>query len=383
MNEQELGEIRSVLLSHYDRHRRTLPWRGESDPYRILVSEMMLQQTRVETVTLRYAAWLERFPDLRSLAAASEDDVLKAWEGLGYYRRARHLHRAARLVCERPDTSLPSSYAELRELPGLGAYTAGAVASIAFGEAVAAVDGNVRRVVSRLFDEPIPTSAWLRGAASALLDPRRPGDWNQAMMDLGATVCVPRAPRCEACPLERWCAARAAGTQVDRPARVERRAPRAVTFALAVLHADGRVLLERRPAGGLLGGMWAFPEREIADRHGATGAAADLARERGLDVVGGRGGRGGGNGVGGSEVGEADDRGVVLSTCVHRFTHLLATYVPVAIEVARPRAQRADEIWIEVDRPSPVALPTAQRRVLVSALQHVAVPTSAGERGEA
>jgi A/G-specific adenine glycosylase len=239
------------------------------------------------------------------------------------------------------------------------------VASIAFGEAVAAVDGNVRRVVSRLFDEPSPTPAWLRGAASALLDPRRPGDWNQAMMDLGATVCAQRAPRCEACPLASWCAARAAGTQSDRPARVRRRAPREATFALAVLHASGHVLLERRPPGGLLGGMWAFPEREVASESEAAAAAADLARERGLDVVdGATGGDAGG------------DSGAVLPACVHRFTHLLATYVPVALEVKAPPADRADAVWIDVDRPSPVALPTAQRRVLASASPYLAAPTS-------
>jgi A/G-specific adenine glycosylase len=359
-----LGELRTALLSHYDSHRRTLPWRGESDPYRVLVSEVMLQQTRVETVTHRYASWLDRFPDVETLARAEEDDVLKAWEGLGYYRRARNLHRAARLVRERPDTSLPSTYAELRELPGFGDYTAGAVASIAFGEAVAAVDGNARRVLARLLDEASPTPAWLRRSASALLDPARPGDWNQAMMDLGATVCVPRTPRCEACPVSAWCAARAAGTQGDRPARTSKRQPRVATFALAVLYTAGRVLLERRPAGGLLGGMWAFPERHVADASEAVATAADLARERGLDVVG---------------AAEA----VALPTCAHRFTHLTATYWPAALEVARPHAERGNAVWIEIDRPSPVALPAAQRRVLASMPRYLAAPVFVAERGEA
>ena len=340
---EELGELRAALLDHYDRHRRELPWRGESDPYRVLVSEMMLQQTRVETVTARYASWLDRFPDIESLASADEDEVLKAWEGLGYYRRARHLHRAARLVRERPGSGLPPTYSELRELPGLGEYTAGALASIAFGEPVAAVDGNVRRVVARLLDEADPGPASLREVAAALLDRRRPGDWNQAMMDLGATVCSPRAPRCEACPLTRWCAAKLAGTQRDRPARVTRRPPRTATFALAVLHADGRVLLERRPSGGLLGGMWAFPEREVTDTSVAPAAAAHLACERGLVVTG---------------------DAVALPACAHRFTHLSATYSPVALEVAHSGDQRAKAFWIEAGRPSPVALPTAQRRVL-------------------
>ncbi|MGE0159609.1 MAG: A/G-specific adenine glycosylase [Gemmatimonadales bacterium] len=346
-----LGEIRAALLRHYDRHRRALPWRGESDPYRVLVSEVMLQQTRVETVTLRYASWLDRFPDVSSLAAASEDEVLKAWEGLGYYRRARNLHQAAKLVRERPERSIPSTYAGLRELPGLGDYTAGAVASIAFGEPVAAVDGNVRRVAARLLDEPSPSPARLRAVASALLDPSRPGDWNQAMMDLGATICVPREPRCDTCPLARWCAARAAGTQRERPERAPRRPPRTATIALAVLHSEGRVLLERRPRGGLLGGMWALPEREIPVSSRAAAVAVELAVERELEVIGEPG---------------------ALAEHAHAFTHLRATYVPVVVEVRRRETAEPDPslaCWVEPHLPTSRALPTAQKRVLAAFLR--------------
>jgi A/G-specific adenine glycosylase len=341
---KELGDLRTALLSHYDRHRRVLPWRGESDPYRVLVSEVMLQQTRVETVTLRYAGWLDRFPDVETLARAEEDDVLKAWEGLGYYRRARNLHWAARLVRDRPDGSLPGTYAELRALPGVGDYTAGAVASIAFGEAVAAVDGNVRRILARLRNVARPTHAWLRSTASALVDPERPGDWNQALMDLGATVCVPRAPRCEECPVSAWCAARAAGTQRDRPKLERRPKPRVATVALAVLHSRGRVLLERRPSGGLLGGMWAFPEREVATAAAAARVAWEIARERALAVAG---------------------DAVALPACKHQFTHLHVTYLPVALQVDEPR-EMSRSAWIDADRPTDLALPVAQRRVLAS-----------------
>ena len=158
--------ITKALLDHYDREHRALPWRGCSDPYRILVSEVMLQQTRVQTVLAYYDAWLERFPDVEALADAETDEVLKAWEGLGYYRRARNLHGAARLIRERPDGGFPDTYARLRSLPGVGDYTAGAVASMAFGEAVPAVDGNVRRVLSRLFDEAEPRASWLRWKAT-------------------------------------------------------------------------------------------------------------------------------------------------------------------------------------------------------------------------
>ncbi len=341
-----LAELRAALLGHYDRARRELPWRGEADPYRVLVSEVMLQQTRVETVLARYGDWLARFPDLESLAAAEEDEVLKAWEGLGYYRRARDLHRTARLVRERPDGALPSSYADLRALPGLGDYTAGAVASIAFGEAVPAADGNVRRVLSRLLDQPSPKPKWLREAAAALVDPERPGDWNQALMDLGATVCVPRTPRCPECPVARWCAARAAGTQDERPGPMSHKAPREATFALAVLHAHGRVLLERRPPGGLLGGMWAFPEKEVQSGEDVAAVALSLASERRVRVV-------------------ADL--AALPVCTHRFTHLHAAYVPFAIEVAEVTGDGdGRSAWIDARVPTHLALPVAQQRVLQS-----------------
>ncbi|MBM4183343.1 MAG: A/G-specific adenine glycosylase [Gemmatimonadetes bacterium] len=344
-----LARLRAALLDHYDRACRALPWRGEADPYRILVSEVMLQQTRVETVVPRYGQWLQRFPDLASLAGAHEDEVLKAWEGLGYYRRARNLHRAAQLARERPDGALPSSYAELRELPGLGEYTAGAVASIAFGEAVPAADGNVRRVLARLFDQPRPSASWLRDQAAALVHPDRPGDWNQALMELGATLCTPRAPRCAECPVAAWCAARAAGTEGERPERVRRPSPRRSVFALAVLHAGGRVLLERRPLGGLLAGMWALPEAEVGGAAEARSAAVGLASARDLDV-------------------SEDVR--PLPACEHRFTHLHATYQPFAIAVSDPRARAGrDAAWVDARRPTRHALPVAQRRVLESFLQ--------------
>jgi A/G-specific adenine glycosylase len=221
------------------------------------------------------------------------------------------------------------------------------VASIAFGEAVAAADGNVRRVISRLRDVPRPKAAWLRDAAAELIDPGRPGDWNQAMMELGATICSPRRPKCEECPVARWCASRTAGTQHERPGRAPKRAPRAVTFALAVLRAEGRVLLERRPPGGLLGNLWSFPEKEVADPADARDAVCALAADRGLTTP-------------------REPR--QLPRCTHRFTHLHATYVPWAVEVS---GQVADEqpdrcSWVDPERPAPLALPVAQRRVLAS-----------------
>src|SRR5687768_12935276 len=192
MSDRDIRRMRRALLGFYDAHRRALPWREDPRPYRVWISEVMLQQTRVDAVLPYYRAWMERFPDVRALAAAPLDDVLKAWEGLGYYARARNLHKTALVVHDRMGGELPARAAELRELPGFGEYTAGAVASIAFGERVPAVDGNVRRVLARLFDEPAPSAGWLRERAAALLDRERPGDWNQALMELGATGCTPR-----------------------------------------------------------------------------------------------------------------------------------------------------------------------------------------------
>lgn len=344
---ESVAQLRAALLDHYDRRRRSLPWRGETDAYRVLVSEVMLQQTRVETVAKYYGPWLERFPDVAALADAEEDAVLKVWEGLGYYRRARNLQRAARTCRERPDGSIPSSYAELRELPGVGEYTAGAVASIAFGERVPAADGNVRRVLARLFDVPEPKPAWLRDTAAGLVDPERPGDWNQALMDLGATVCVPRAPRCDDCPLSAWCRARVAGTEAERPARGGRRAVRRVGFALAVLRDGASVLLERRPAAGLLGGMWAFPEREVRRDVGDTGAA-----ERAVLALA--------TALGARPLARAEP----LAAYEHRFTHIHATYVPYLVSVDGAGVGGDDLAWVEPGAPTELALPVVQRRIL-------------------
>lgn len=276
--------IRRRLLDHFDREKRDLPWRGETDPYRVWVSEVMLQQTRVETVIPYYRAWLERFPDVAALAGADRADVLRAWEGLGYYSRARNLHDAARIVADRPDGALPDTAQALRELPGVGEYTAGAVASIAFDRAEPAVDGNARRVLARLFDVEMPTPARLRRIAADLVPEERPGDFNQAVMELGATICSPRSPACGTCPVEPACLARARGTVEERPRPRRRGAVPAYAIGVAVIvSAAGRALLVRRPEDGMLGGLWEFPGRaatEPADpRATASCVAASLLRD--------------------------------------------------------------------------------------------------------
>jgi len=259
-----IRRARRNLLRHYRRHRRDLPWRETRDPYAIWISEVMLQQTRVETVRDRWRDFLDRFPDVTTLARAREQTVLRAWEGLGYYSRARNLRKAARALVAAGRGTLPDDVAKLRALPGFGAYTAAAVASIAFHRPAAVVDGNVQRVLARYLDERGDiTRARVRRrietAAQALLAPRCAGDWNQAVMELGATVCLPRTPRCGRCPLRRDCAALAAGAPEALPTRPARRKTPHYDIAAGLVWREGRLLIARRPADGLLGGLWEFP----------------------------------------------------------------------------------------------------------------------------
>lgn len=256
--------IRPRLLAWYRHNRRDLPWRGETDPYRLWISEVMLQQTQVTTVIPYYQRFLQRFPTLADLAAAPLAEVLKAWEGLGYYARARNLHRAAVEMMEKYGGHFPQTYAELRRLPGFGDYTAGAVASIAFGKVVPAVDGNVKRVLARLLALPEEVTRGaaarqLRDFAAALVDPQAPGDWTQALMELGALVCLPQNPKCLLCPLHELCRARQQGLERTLPVKPAKKALPHFDVAAAVIRQDGRVLIAQRPPEGMLGGLWEFP----------------------------------------------------------------------------------------------------------------------------
>ena len=265
--------LRRALLRWYRRHRRPLPWRSTRDPYRIWLSEVMLQQTRIATVTPYYHAFLERFPTLDSLARARPADVLAAWAGLGYYRRARHLHDAARWVVREHGGRVPGEPAAFARLPGVGRYTAGAVLSIAFDRPLPALDGNVARVLSRLRAMPAairdPKGArTLWALAAALVPARHPGDWNQALMELGATVCTPASARCGACPVRRWCRAFALGRVDEFPPVPVRRAGRKVRRAVALIGRRGRILVERCE-GPLLTGLWEPPGVELAPARSA------------------------------------------------------------------------------------------------------------------
>ena len=245
-----------ALLGWYRAHARAFPWRMTRDPYRIWISEIMLQQTRAETVLLRYEPFLRRFPDVASLAATSLDAVLVAWEGLGYYRRARLLHEAARLIMQRHGGIFPSRFEDILALPGVGRSTAGAIASIAFGLSKPVLDGNVRRVLVRWLGEVPPMRVLWDEAARWVEAASSPGDWNQAMMELGATVCLPRAPRCAACPARDWCRAKGALAEQTRP----RKAPRPLALIVRLHHDPARgIWLVQQPQGGIWGGLWTPP----------------------------------------------------------------------------------------------------------------------------
>ena len=261
-------EISRRLLEWYRLQARQLPWRGQNDPYATWVSEIMLQQTRVDTVIPYYLRWMERFPTLEKLAAATEQEVLAVWEGLGYYSRARNLHHAARQVMAEYAGIIPTERTVLERLPGIGRYTAGAITSIAFGQDEAALDGNIRRVLARLFnvDEPAYSGAGQRRLwelARQNLPAGRAGDYNQALMDLGASLCTPRAPACLVCPLAEMCQARQLGRQEELPVLKARAPIPHYTVTAAVIRRGEQVLIARRPSKGLLGGLWEFPGGKV------------------------------------------------------------------------------------------------------------------------
>jgi A/G-specific adenine glycosylase len=263
-----MNRIAPRLLKWYRIHGRTLPWRGHPDPYAVWVSEIMLQQTRVEAVIPYFDRWMDRFPSVQSLAEASEQDVLHHWEGLGYYSRARNLHKAARMVADEFIGELPRSVEGLRKLPGIGRYTAGAIASMAFGLNEPTLDGNLRRVFARLFNVTIPADSTegeklLWSLVEENLPNGKAGDFNQGMMDLGATICLPKNPRCLLCPLLEDCQAQKLGVQEARPVlkpKVE--VPHVIQAAVVIIQ-RGRVLMAKRPSSGLLGGMWEFPNGRV------------------------------------------------------------------------------------------------------------------------
>jgi A/G-specific adenine glycosylase len=289
-----VSPLTSQLLTWYASHARKLPWRSHPDPYVVWISEIMLQQTRVETVIPYFERWLARFPTLQSLADADLQEVLALWEGLGYYSRARNLHRAAAIVVSEYGGELPNSAVGLQKLPGIGRYTAGAIASLAFGQDEAALDGNIRRVLARVFNVDVPARSplgeqCLWDLATSHLPPGRAGDYNQALMDLGAGICTPRNPDCSHCPLQQFCAAYALGLQEERPVRQPKPQIPHYTVTAAVLRKDGQVLIARRPEKGLLGGLWEFPGGKLQPGESLPrGLRREIEEELAADIEVGR-----------------------------------------------------------------------------------------------
>lgn len=273
----------SDLLDWYDANARTLPWRGERDPYRVWLSEIMLQQTQTETVKGYYARFLDRFPTVGDLAAAPEEAVLKLWEGLGYYSRARNLHAAAKLVAGELGGHFPGSAAQLRRLPGVGPYAANAIASIAWGEAVPALDGNQARVLARVlaWEPELKTPFDLLEPAAGLISRERPGDYNQALMDLGAGICRPRDARCDLCPVACHCAALAEDAALDFPRKPAPAPKKEEDWSILLILLEGRLLTRRRPKG-LLGGLYEFC---AVPGHREPEALADCLRADGFSGI--------------------------------------------------------------------------------------------------
>lgn len=339
------------LLAWYDRHRRHLPWRAEpgvaADPYSVWLSEVMLQQTTVAAAGPYFRSFIARWPAVQDLASADLDEVLHAWQGLGYYARARNLHRCARVVSGEFGGRFPDTEEGLRSLPGVGAYTAAAIAAIAFGRCAVVVDGNVERVMARLFavEGPLPEAKRALHELAARLTPdERPGDYAQAVMDLGATICTPRAPKCMLCPWSDDCAGRAVAETLPRRApRAERPTRRGVAFWIT--RTDGAVLLRRRPEKGLLGGMIEVPS--TAWREGDLPSPVAARKESPLPALNWR---------------------LLPGTVQHTFTHF---HLEIAVLAGRVgRAAAPDAIWSHPGDLGGQALPTVMKKIARHALRY-------------
>lgn len=338
--------IRRALLDWYDVRRRDLPWRtgpGEaSDPYKVWLSEIMLQQTTVATVGSYFGEFMARWPDVTALAKADLDDVLVAWQGLGYYARARNLHKCARVVADAHGGRFPNTVDGLLELPGIGPYTARAIAAIAFNRAAMPVDGNIERVTARLFniETPLPQGkADIAAKAETFTSDHRPGDFAQAMMDLGATVCTPKSPKCLLCPLADFCEARKKGSPERLPARVPKKArPERCCVMFWLENGDGGVLLRKRPESGLLGGMTELPSTPW--REGAWPDADEIVAHQPVDM----------------------DWAPVDGEAVHVFTHFRLT-IRLLKGTARAGAN-TDGFWVRPEDFPAHALPTVIKKAV-------------------
>lgn len=348
---QKAPALRKSLLRWFRAEARDLPWRRTRHPYHVWLSEVLLQQTRVDQGLPYYERFLEALPTLEALAKAPEHEVLKLWEGLGYYTRARNLHKAARQIVEDYGGRLPEQAELLQLLPGVGKYTAGAIASIAFGERAPVVDGNVKRVLSRLYNiaDPIDDSAtdkrlWV--LADSLVPASDPGDFNQAIMELGARICTPKKPDCGSCPVARQCEAYRRGVQEERPVRRPRKAVPHKEIVVAVIARDGHYLIGKRPPNGMLGGLWEFPGGKVEPGETHEAALVRECREE-LEV--------------------AVKVGGMIASVNHAYTHLKVTLnvYRCTIQAGEPRSRIHDELaWVTPDDFESYAFPKANHKFL-------------------
>ncbi len=348
MTPNTIKRYQKKLLEWFDKELRDLPWRKTNDPYAIWISEIMLQQTQVKTVIPYYHRFMEQFPDVYTLAYADLHQVLKLWEGLGYYARARNLHKAANVIVDKHKGNFPTSTEEIKALPGIGPYTAAAISSISFGSELAVIDGNVERVLARLFTMPTKSPAEqkeTKALAEKLLARQRPGDYNQAIMELGSLICKPRKPLCEKCPISEFCLALKHSKQASYPIKhpVKPRPHHLIVVGIVWYH--GKILITRRPENVMLGGLWEFPGGKVKEKESLEQAVQrEIQEEMGVEV----------------QVGEK------IACIKHGYTHFKITLCAFHCEYLSGKIQAlasSEWKWISLEEIKHYAFPRANHKL--------------------
>lgn len=340
-----------LLLKWFDKNKRSLPWRKNKDPYAIWISEIMLQQTQVDTVIPFYTRWMNSFPDIKTLAHASPDSILKHWEGLGYYSRARNLHKSARIILQNHKGIFPDDFQTVLALPGIGRYTCGAILSIAFDQKLPVLDGNVIRVFARLFliNDPVNSPAVLKKLwekAEALLPSRRTGDYNQSLMELGALICTPKNPKCLLCPLQKVCLAEKENRQSLLPVKTNKPKIEKIRTVIALLWKNKKIFIQKRKAEGFLGGLWEFPGGKIEKQESAEEALQrEIKEELGIPI----------------EISHA------YPALRHAYTRFLVTLHPFDCKPLSNKirlASATEHKWVKPEDLSSLAFPAANKRLI-------------------
>ncbi|MDL2286776.1 A/G-specific adenine glycosylase [Desulfococcaceae bacterium OttesenSCG-928-F15] len=354
LSARKMASFRKGLLAWYHENKRELPWRKTKDPYAIWISEVMLQQTRVDTVIPYYLSFMKNYPDLESLAESDPEALLKSWEGLGYYKRLQNIRKTTKIILEKMNGRFPEEAQDLKKLPGIGDYIAAAIASIAFGKKEAVVDGNVKRVLARLFCDPFPVNSHsahkhFQSKADLLLSPENPSDFNQAIMELGATVCLPKKAFCEKCPVSSLCKAFTSKKQDLFPQKAPRKKiPFFKVACAAILDRDLRILVIKRPETGMLPGLWEFPGGKLEMNESEYEACKrEIVEETGLYPVGFE----------------------HLCTVRHTYTHFriaLAFFVCHIRVVQKPQLPEQESRWVSFKELQTLALPAANKKCMVA-----------------